>query len=377
MAKLYVDDVPVGVKELYEVLGIDPKSIPNKLARVFEIHPNKIRKDEQGNEKTPRRLGIPTKFNAFIKSKGMNVTVRYAREVQKDNKNGYVTLRYSPGQLWINGREENVIDDIEYAFRYIHPDCYNSPFRQLNGTFRYLFKDVEANANADLLKDEQEMRAMSLIIGNNAWAVSQLRQVAKGLHISGVDALTDAEVKNRLKMLAKANPNQFFDDARSRNIQFSGLLQDVVDQNVVKIVSNNGFRRWHFVNQEICVIPSGANEMEALRQAVANDMELIPQFKTALEGRTVESVLDKPENQKFFDSFDVDQTTTKGDVSPNLKAENKAIDGAYNHEANIKALSEEEDLDISGVKQMHHARKKSLQKYRAEVDAYKALLQSA
>jgi hypothetical protein len=374
MSKIFVDDVNVGVKELYTILGIDPNTVPNKLARIYEINPDKVRRDANGNEKTPRRLGVPTKFTVFSKERGMNVTVRYAKEAIKENKNGFVTTRYSPGHLWINGREENVTDDLVHIMMYLHPDCFQSPFRALNGPFRYLFKDNEALAKNDLLRDEQEMRAMSMIIGDSALPMSQLKQIAKGMNIAGVDLLTDAEIKNQLKIKIKANPNKFYDDARSRSIQFNGLLQDVVDKQIVRIISNNGYKRWYFVNEEICVIPSGADEMLMLKEAVTKKMDLIPQFQTALEGRTVESELEKPENAHYFNSFNDD--VLRNGVSKAIKSENKELEEQLKHQEDIRLLAEEEDRELGGGEKMHFQRKKKLEKFRLEVDAYKASLQS-
>lgn len=374
MSKIYVDDVNVSTKELCVILGIDPATIPTKLTRIYEINPSKVTKDANGNEKTPRRCGIQTKFNVYLKGQGKSVQVRYAKDVINENKNGFVVPRYSPGQLFINGKEELVQDDLEHFFRYINPDCYNSPFREMSRPWRYLFKDNEANAKNDLLRDEQEMRAMSMIIGQSALPTSQLRQIAKGMNIGGVDALTDAEVKNKLKVKAKENPNKFYDDATSRSIQFSGLLQDVVDQSIVRVISNNGYKRWYFVNEELCVIPSGANEMEVLKDTVTRKMDLIPQFMTALEGRSVESELSKPENAHFFDAFKPNPNETRGGVSPNIKAENKEIDADLQLKAEIKALAEEEDAELAGTTKMHWARKGKLERLREEVDAYKASL---
>lgn len=376
MSKVYVDDVSVGTKELCAVLGIDPKIIPNKLARIYEINPDKVRKDDQGNEKTPRRLGLPTKFNVYLKSDGKQVTVRYAREVKKENKNGFVISQYSPGQLWINGKEENVTDDTEHVFRFLHPDCFQSPFRKVGGPFRYLFKDNEAKAKLDLLKEEQEMRAMSMIIGDSALPIAQLKQIAKGMNIPGVDLLTDAEVKNTLKKLAKDKPNEFYDNATSRSIQFNGLLQDVIDKKIVTILPVNGFKRWYFTNQELCVVPSGANELEVLKEAVVKNMDLIPQFKTALDGRTVKSELEKPEFSKYFEDFNIPEGTTRQEVSPNLRKENETMEAEMAHKEDIKKLTEEEDLEIAGGEPMHHMRKKKLERLRKEVDAYRASIQT-
>lgn len=376
MSKIYVDDVNVGTKELCVMLNIDPAIIPTKLSRIYEINPSKVTRDGNGNEKTPRRCGIQTKFNVHIKSLGKSVQVRYAKDVIKENKNGFVMPRYSPGQLFINGKEELVQDDVEHFFRYINPDCYNSPFREMSRPWRYLFKDNEANAKLDLLRDEQEMRAMSMIIGNSALPTSQLRQIAKGMNIGGVDLLTDAEVKNKLKVKAKENPNRFYDDATSRSIQFTGLLQDVVDNHLVRVISNNGYKRWYFVNEELCVIPSGANEMEALKDTVTRRMDLIPQFMTALEGRSIETELNKPENAHFFNQFKPNPDETRGGISPNIKVENKEINADMALKAEVKALAEEEDAELTGGLKMHHMRKQKLERLRKEVDAYKESLQS-
>lgn len=375
MAKLYVDDVNVGVKQLYAELGIDPNSIPKKLARIFEINPNRLTLDEFRNEKAPRALGISTKFDVYSKVHDKVVTVRYAETERHKNENGIRVTTYKPAQLFIRGKAGNINDDVAFAYMYLHPSCQQSPFRKLNQAFRYLFKDNEAVANADLLREEQVMRAMSMIIGERSYPISQLRQLAKGMNIAGVDDLTDAELKNRLKDLAKNDPVKFFNDSRSNSIQFNGVLQDSVDKGILRIHTNNGFKRWHFYNEELCIINSGTDEMAALKEVVSRRMELIPQLQTALEGRTIESEINKPENQQYFDAFKVSDDVTKQEISPNIKVENKEVDAKAAHEADIKLLAEQEDAELAGTKAMHHQRKLKLAKYRDEVDAYRASLQ--
>lgn len=376
MAKLYVDDVNVGGKQLLAELGIDPDTVPKKLARIFEINPAKLTKDEHGREKAPRALGVATKFDVYSKKHDKVVTVRYAETERSKNENGIRVTTYKPAQLFIRGKAGNINDDVAFIYMYLHPSCQQSPFRKLNQAFRYLFKDNEAVANADLLKEEQLMRSMSMIIGERALMVSQLRQIAKGMNIPGVDAMSDAELKNALKTLAKRDPVKFFNDSRSNSIQFNGLLQDSVDKGIVKIYSNNGFKRWHFGSEELCVINSGTDEMAALKEAVSKRMELIPQLQTAMEGRTVESELDKPENQKYFADFKVSDDVTKQEISPNIRQENKEIDAQADHEANIKKLMEEEDAELAGTAKMHYQRKNKLNEFRSEVDALRASLQA-
>lgn len=371
MAKLYVDDVSVGVKELCVVLGIDPNSIPKKLDRIFQINPEKITKDNEGNEKTPRRLGVSTKFNIYPKGADKMLTIRYAEEAIPNNKNGYVVTRYAPAQLWINGKEELIKDDLIYFFMYIHPNCKQSPFRELDKGFRYFFLDREDIAKDDLLRDEQEMKAMSMIIGDRAMSITQLRQIAKGMNISGVDRLTDAEVKNQLKYLAKKNPNGFRDDATSNSIVFNGMLQDAVDKHIVKMVPNNGYKRWYFNSEELCVIPSGSDEMSCLKDAVIKKMDLIPLIQNAMAGISQDSELNKPENAQFFDSFKPSQSITNADISSNIKTENKALEEQIRIENDIKLLALQEEAELAGGDKIHVNRRPKLAKYRTEIDTYK------
>lgn len=375
MAKLFVDDVNVGVKELCAVLGIDPKVIPSKLERIFEINPDRVTKDDQGNPKTPRRLGVSTKFNVFSPEKDKVVTVRYAESaLPQTTKSGLNTTNYSPAHLFIHGKEENVTDDHAYFYMYIHPDNNQSPFRKIDGGYRYLFKDNEALAKADLIKEEQEIRAMALILGDSAFTISELRQIAKGMNVPTVDTLTDYEVKNALKKLAKANPNKFFDDARSNSIIFNGLIQDALDKQKITMQNSNGYKRWYFGKEELCIVPQGGNELQALKQAISKNMDYLPQIKAAIEGNSIENELDKPENQAFFADFKKDMNITRNQVSPNLAKENKEIEAEKAFEEDVKKLMEEEDIELSGGDKIHYLRKKKLEKpeYRTAVDALRA-----
>ncbi len=377
MAKLYVDDVNVGVNELYTVLGIDPKTIPSKLERIFEINPDRITKDADGNIKTPRRMGVPSKFNVFSKKHDKMVTLRYAdTALPQTSKSGLNSVKYSPAHLFINGKDQNVPDDTAYVYMYIHPDCFQSPFRKLDDPFRYQFIDNEAKAKLDLVKEEQEIRAMALILGEKAFTITELRQIAKGMNIPTVDNLTDAEVKNKLKYLAKANPNKFFDDARSNSIIFNGLIQDAIDKQKVTLNTSNGYRRWYFLATELCIVPQGGNELQALKEALSKNMDYLPQIKAAIDGNSVVNELDKPENQGFFAQYKKDMDITKNQVSTNLPKENKEVDSLILMEEDIKKFLEEQEIELAGGAKIHHIRKAKFDKpeYIAAIEAYKAKL---
>lgn len=377
MAKLYVDDVNVGVKELCEVLNIDPKSIPSKLERIFEINPDRITKDEQGNVKTPRRMGVATKFNTFSPLHNKEVTVRYADvALPQTSKSGLNSVNYSPAQLYINGRDESVPDDTEYFYRYINPDCFQSPFRKLDSPFRYQFIDKEAKAKLELIKEEQEIRAMALILGDSAFTITELRQIAKGMNISAVDALTDYEVKNQLKYLAKANPNKFFDDARSNSIIFNGLIQDAIDKQQITLNTSNGYRRWYFLSTELCIVPQGGNELQALKEALTKNMDYLPQIKAAIDGNSVENELDKPENQGFFSQYKKDLDITRNQVSTNFTKENKEVDQLILMEEDVKKFLSELLAESEGGEKINHLRKAKFEKpeYKAAIEAFKAKL---
>lgn len=304
--KFYVDDAPIGRDELLSVLGIDPAIIKKK-SREFEINPDRVRKDSHGNPKFPKSLGITTRFTAFNVKEKRNVDVRIAEFVGSRNlPNGHTQKSYFPGQLFINGQFKKTANDDEFLWFMIHPNEENSTLRETGKGWRYRFMDKEAAANKKVDFRAKRARAEALIAGDHALTINQLRQIAKGMNVDGVDNLSHDEVRDALFTIADRNPIDFYEKAKSPEIIFNGVVQDAIDKEKLYLRTDNGLRKWYFEEEELAIVPSSSDATKIIRDTVAERAhELIPKIKDALLGNNAKEIIKSGRLDGLFEDFNI------------------------------------------------------------------------
>lgn len=386
MAKydFYVDDVKMGQEELLTALGIDRSFIPQNRQKDFEINPDKVTKDSNGNPIVPPRLGVSTRFKAWSKASGSYLDVRIATSKEKENDSPNARTIYKPHQVWFEGRYKSGTDPQEFIWLLINPDNEDSPFRKEGSRWRYRFVNAEKSATNKIKMIELTTKATALIVGEHALTISQLRQIAKGMNLGNVNDLTGDQVRELLLDKIAINPIKFYEDCKDRNVLFNGKIQDAIDNGVLNINTESGLRRWFFQNEELTIIPSSSDSVKIVRDYVAERIhDLYPKIVYALENKSSNQVLNDKSTDVYFDEFDI----TKRDTPPSPAGSEvvNATKAALEEQQRLDKLNKYTDIhDLppaeyesihAGTRKAVEARKEEILKHR-ETEVYKEYLDS-
>jgi hypothetical protein len=192
-------------------------------------------------------------------------------------------------------------DELEFLFWFLRPMCLQSPMRRPEQVSFYQFQDHNERAERDLEMEEERMKAMSIFLGRDAWPDAQLKTLAKGLNIAGVDDMTPLVVKSELKKLAYKNPREFYTRASSRDIIFSGKIQEAIDGKVFVLKSLNGMQRWYMGAEELLPITYGQDPLNELKNMMAEKWYLYAdKVNDALAKNDISAKLNNPVNDAVF-----------------------------------------------------------------------------
>lgn len=299
---IYIDDVVMnGKAEICHALGIDKNTIPVHRRKLFEFTHKKP--DADGRVRSKKSIGGKPEYSVMVPKLGREVKVRYGISQRKDKDQNFV---YAPTMLSLEPAEDGSVlmsDELAFIFWFLRPMCRQSPFRQRTDKFFYEYQDNEAKATATVEKEQKRIDALNIIVGvNEGWSMSKLRQLAKGMKMSGVDDMTDNVVKDKLIAKAYSDPLEFVNQASSREIIFSGKIQEAIDRNILNIKKPNGMARWYLNEEEILPLQYGVDERAELMNYMALNWHLhADKLQAALDNKTIETNLNNPENDKFFD----------------------------------------------------------------------------
>jgi len=316
---IYIDnEVMNGKKAVCEFLKIDPHSIPAPRRKKFQMNVAVI--DKQGTKRSNKSLGGKAVYNIYVPHLGRHVEIRWAMSQKKVKDNVWL---YTPKTIWMlpaeNGEfEEN--DDSKFLYWYLNPLCRHSPFKVEGASQAYGYQDKNAEAVEELDREEKVINAMSIIVGNNAKSDSQLATLAKGLGIAGVDDMTPALVKKHLKTLAHADPTGFFNKAQSREIVFSGKVQQCIDKGILVLKNLNGMQRWYLLKNEILPIQFGQDPTAEIKNHLAEKWYLYAdQVNEALQGIDLKSKLDNAQNDEAFESDRIEKPVDTSQIKQVIK----------------------------------------------------------
>lgn len=366
---IYLDDkVMNGKNDVLSYLKLESSVVP--MARRKELEVLGGRYDKDGNLRTSKSIYGVAEYTVFVPLLGREVRVRLAKTQRPNKDKGF---DYAPKNIGIEPAEDGsvlITDELEFIFWYLRPMCLQSPFRPRNGKAFYEFKDNEAKANAEAAREEKLIDAMSLIYGENRKTVTELKEIAKGLNISGVDDMSLQVVQSALAKQAKADPLTFYNSATSREIIFSGKIQSAIDLGVLEVKNINGMKRWYLSGEEILPLQHGVDDVKALKDFLSEKWYLYADsIQGGLEGRNLTSNLNTPENDAFFGAKH-EVPETKAEVgytlSNEIKLLLKEIEETPYLKEKIEKLAEVNPEDNS----VHAMTRKSLEKNQHYVDAY-------
>lgn len=301
---IYLDDAVMnGKKDVLSYLKLDDKTIPTTRRKELEVLGGK--KDKDGNMRICKSIYGVAEYSVYVPMLGREVKVRLASNRRPTKDNGF---SYTPKNIGIEPAEDGSVlltDELEFIFWFLRPMNRQSPFRKVNQKAYYEFKDNDAKAVLEGEIETTRMDAMSMIYGSNRRTFKELRELAKGMNMAGVDDMTDAVVQSNLKKLIDSDPIAFYNKANSREIIFSGKVQQAIDMDVLTIRNINGMKRWFLLNDEILPLQHGVDEVKALKELLSTQWYIYAdQFEAAVQGRDIQANLANPANDLAFEQHE-------------------------------------------------------------------------
>ena len=359
---IYINDIAVNKAKFFETLGIPSNAIPNPRRKRFQLP---VRTDQDGNARHLHRL-MCNEYSVYLQKENREVKVRIANTQKKDKDQNF---EYFPTDNALESGEKGevlVSDEMAFLFWYTNPMCRQSYFRKPEAPVFYEFLDNDHLAKVDNDKEESRIIAMSIILGFNAWPMSRLRTLAKGIGISGVNDMTDEVVKNQLKALAYKDPDKFINQAESREVAFSGKIQEAIDRHIIQLKTLNGMQRWYLNNTEVIPVQYGVDARKVLDDHLSAKWYMYSdEINQSLDGTSVASNLANAQNDDHFNTPEVIDTPSDMDAEvweEYLKLKQDDI--------KFQKIVKYADVDITnpGVHQMTRTAAKGLQK---EIALYK------
>jgi hypothetical protein len=372
---LYLDDKKVGgIKELLTALKLDEKEIPyRKRVKEFQqimerdIHGNARMKD--GRNMTTRNITGRPEYTVYVPKLGYEVRIRIAQTQRKDKDEGFI---YTPNIISMIPGEDGIAtitDDLEFAFWYLHPWCAHSPFYKTESQPFFEYKDDDAKSKMDNDNEENRINALSYIVGYNSKPIKQLRSLAKGFNIGGVDDMTDEVVKKQLRILANNDPVGFVNKIESRELVFSGEIQDAIDKGVLTLGSLNGMNRWYLSGKEILPISYGQDALAVLKDELSTKWYLYAKdIEAGLAKTEIASNLQNPAQDEVFEKHEVYKVEQRAELTPEQLVILKEMEADTAYMEKIKALAALDPTDPA----LHHSKLKSYNTNIAAIQAYKA-----
>lgn len=305
---IYIDDEVVTKSKLFTLLDIPNNSIPAPREKRFQFP---VRVDQDGNKRHLGRL-MCYQYSVYIPSLNREVPIRWATQQKKDKDGNF---EYFPTDNELKAGEAGEVlvnDDMMFLFWYINPANRQSPFRKPQGLVLYEFLDNDNLAKVSNSVDETRITAMSIVLGQNSWPVSRLRTLAKGMGIAGVNDMTDDVVKSQLKARAFKDPDKFINQAESREVAFTGKIQEAIDRNLIQLKTLNGMQRWYLKSNEIVPVQYGIDARKVLDDHLSEKWYMYSdEINRLLEGTSIANNLANPENDVHFEETGAIETASE------------------------------------------------------------------
>lgn len=360
---LYIDNEVVNKSKFFETLGIAQNSIPSPREKRF-VFP--VKTDSDGNTRHLKRLMV-NEYSVYLPSKNREVKVRIAHTQKKDKDQNY---EYFPTDNALEAGERGEIlinDDMAFLFWYVCPMNKQSPFRKPQAPVFFEFKDNDGVAKIDNDRDEARIRSMSIVLGDNAWGISRLRTLAKGLKIGGVDDMTNEVVKSTLKTLAFKDPDGFINQAESREVAFSGKIQECLDRNLIQLRTLNGMQRWYLGSKEIIPVQYGIEPRTVLDEELSSKWYMYAdEVNRQLEDTNISTKLAAPENDQYFKEEDT-TIETMSEMDATVWDEYQAL---VKDEIKFEKVKKYAEVDLSNPG-IHVATRKAAENLSEEIALYK------
>ena len=370
---IYLDDqVMNGTNAVLKYLGVDKSLIPTTRRKLFEVKGGKT--DRDGNLRICKSIYGVAQYTIHVPILGRQVKVRIASNQTPNKDKGFL---YSPKNIGLEPSEDGSVlvqDEEQFLFWFLRPMNKQSPFRSEFEKVYYEYMDNEDKAKTSIALEEARINAMSIIVGDNRWSVTKLKSLAKGLEVQNVDDMSTVILQEALKKIAYADPIAFYSNATSRDIIFSGKIQDAIDKDILTVKTMNGMKRWYLSDREILPLQHSEDPNIALKNFLAQNWHLYAdEIQAGIDGKSQSTFLNSPENDAFFQEEEKHITPeTLSHVDGQIVYDLKQMDIKDEEFEKIKKIAE---YDLSDPN-LHHSKRKSYEMNKEAVDAYKESLKA-
>ncbi len=360
---LFIDDKAVNKAKFFETLGIAPNSIPTPREKRFQFP---VKTDSDGNTRHLKSL-LCNEYSVYLPKENREIKVRWALTQKKDKEQNF---EYFPTDNMLEAGEKGEIvvnDEMVYLFWYVNPMNRQSHFRKPQAPIFYEFKDNDNIARISNDRDEARIRSMSIVLGDNAWSISRLKTLAKGLSIPGVDDMTNEVIKATLKDLAFKDPDKFINQAESREVAFAGKIQEAIDRHLISLKTLNGMQRWYLGSKEIMPVQYGIDPRKVLDEELSSKWYMYAdEVNNLLEQTSNSTKLASAENDKFFQKEE-EVIETVSEMDATVWDEYQAL---LKDEIKLEKIKKYADVDVNNPG-VHVMTRKAAEALAPEIALYK------
>lgn len=273
---LLIDDVQMSPADVAVLFGVNLKKITKH--GIFEINPKKKRLDRlNGGHRVPAGKNLICSFWVVNPNTGKSTNIKYAETLNPKQVGNTIINEYQPKKILFPGEEFIMITQTDKAlFFFLSKDCLDSPFYVKGKPFYFYLQDKEKEAR---LRVESKGKLADAMVTISNMTTDKMRVLAKGIGVPGVDKMDDEYMLiDALQAIAEKDPAKFIQDAKSKNTEFYGTIQNLIDKNAIIFRNLNGIDRWFWgagplADQEITHVQTGQNAFEALKEFVVNNAQ--------------------------------------------------------------------------------------------------------
>lgn len=257
---LLLNNKQTTVSEICAKFGI-PESTLTKVCE-FKYNENLKGYDigsRQMRDTQPQRF--PAVFYAEDKN-GITHEIRYAASKSnvRDRETKKVIEKYSPKKVQIDG-DTTIVTKADFAaFLLLNKKNRQSPFRNPEDVWSYELVDKQANAKK--VVGTGDLMRQALNHANSAQG-KDLKLLAKGMGIDGVDEMTDLEIQGELTTLALNDAKSYLDKVGKQTTKMDGRIYDAIDKGIFKLDQTFGTPKWLWAKGEnkgqlVCEVTNGS-----------------------------------------------------------------------------------------------------------------------
>lgn len=240
---LFLNDEKIDAQTLCEKFGLDYLKISKN--PVFKAGKNTLFKDKAtGRDKTNEGTAVRSKFH-IRQANGRVDTIQYCLSADPKVVGSTTVIDYKPRYVNFRGTVMNMKDDIDKAiFLALHPAINStSPIRGENQKQEYIRTfDAQKEAQAELSVLDNLEKAL---VHSSQVSIDTARILLKAIKKkSGVDAMSDDEVRVELRKMAHSNANAYIGYVNNQAMLFEGRIRDLIDKKVFIVKTSNGVKQW-------------------------------------------------------------------------------------------------------------------------------------